>query len=87
MHVHILGIRGTFMGGVAALAKAAGHKVTGSDMNVYPPMSSHLKQLGIAISEGYEAAQLEPPPDYVIVGNAMSRGKPAGEAMLDRRIP
>ena len=87
MHVHILGICGTFMGGVAALAKAAGHKVTGSDMNVYPPMSTHLKQLGIEISEGYEAAQLEPPPDYVIVGNAMSRGNPAVEAMLDRRIP
>jgi len=75
------------MGGVAALAKAAGHTVTGSDMNVYPPMSTHLKQLGIEIGEGYHPGQLEPAPDFVIVGNAMSRGNPAVEAMLDRRIP
>jgi UDP-N-acetylmuramate: L-alanyl-gamma-D-glutamyl-meso-diaminopimelate ligase len=87
MHIHILGICGTFMGGVAALAKAAGHDVTGSDANVYPPMSTHLQQLGIDVIDGYDAAQLLPAPDYVVVGNAMSRGNPAVEAMLDRRIP
>jgi UDP-N-acetylmuramate: L-alanyl-gamma-D-glutamyl-meso-diaminopimelate ligase len=75
------------MGGVAALAKAAGHDVTGSDANVYPPMSTHLQQLGIDVIDGYDAAQLLPAPDYVVVGNAMSRGNPAVEAMLDRRIP
>jgi UDP-N-acetylmuramate: L-alanyl-gamma-D-glutamyl-meso-diaminopimelate ligase len=87
MHIHILGICGTFMGGIAALAKAAGHDVTGSDQRVYPPMSTQLKQLGIEITEGYDPAQLQPPPDVVVVGNAMSRGNPAVEAMLDRRIP
>lgn len=87
MHVHILGICGTFMGGVAALAKAAGHTVTGSDANVYPPMSTHLKQLGIEIMDGYDPAHLEPAPDYVVVGNALSRGNAAVETMLDRRIP
>ena len=75
------------MGGVAALAKAAGHTVTGSDANVYPPMSTQLRNLGIDIVEGWDAAQFEPIPDYVVVGNAMSRGNPAVEAMLDRRIP
>ena len=87
MHIHILGICGTFMGGVAALARAAGHTVTGSDANVYPPMSTQLKDLGIDIIEGWDPGQLTPVPDYVVVGNAMSRGNPAVEAMLDRRIP
>jgi UDP-N-acetylmuramate: L-alanyl-gamma-D-glutamyl-meso-diaminopimelate ligase len=87
MHIHILGICGTFMGGVAALAKAAGHRVSGSDANVYPPMSTQLKSLGIDIFEGYDPAQLDPVPDYVVVGNALSRGNAAVEAMLDRRIP
>jgi UDP-N-acetylmuramate: L-alanyl-gamma-D-glutamyl-meso-diaminopimelate ligase len=87
MHIHILGICGTFMGGVAALAKAAGHRVTGSDANVYPPMSTQLRSLGIDIVEGWDPQQLEPVPDYVVVGNAMSRGNPVVEAMLDRRIP
>jgi UDP-N-acetylmuramate: L-alanyl-gamma-D-glutamyl-meso-diaminopimelate ligase len=87
MHIHILGICGTFMGGVAALAKAAGHSVTGSDANVYPPMSTQLRNLGIDIVEGWDPSQLEPKPDYVVVGNAMSRGNPAVEAVLDRRIP
>ena len=87
MHIHILGICGTFMGGIAALAQAAGHKVSGSDANVYPPMSTHLAKLGIEISDGYDPGELEPRPDYVVVGNAMSRGNPAVEAMLDRRIP
>ena len=87
MHIHILGICGTFMGGIAALAKAAGHKVTGCDANVYPPMSTQLGNLGIDIVEGYDPAQLANVPDYVVVGNAMSRGNPLVEAMLDRRIP
>jgi len=87
MHIHILGICGTFMGGIAALAKAAGHKVTGCDANVYPPMSTQLGNLGIDIVEGYDPAQLANVPDYVVVGNAMSRGNPMVEAMLDRRIP
>ncbi len=87
MHIHILGICGTFMAGVAALAKGAGHTVTGSDANVYPPMSTQLKRLGIELTEGYDAAQLTPAPDCVVVGNAMSRGNAAVEAMLDLGIP
>ena len=87
MHVHILGICGTFMGGVAALATAAGHRVTGCDAAVYPPMSTQLKQLGIEIHEGFDAGQLEPAPDCVVVGNVMSRGKEVVEAMLDAGLP
>jgi UDP-N-acetylmuramate: L-alanyl-gamma-D-glutamyl-meso-diaminopimelate ligase len=87
MHVHILGICGTFMGGIAALAAAAGHRVTGSDRNVYPPMSTQLKRLGVAVVEGYDAEQLEPAPDCVVIGNALSRGNPAVEAVLERGLP
>ncbi|HET8816973.1 MAG TPA: Mur ligase domain-containing protein, partial [Pseudidiomarina sp.] len=87
MHIHILGICGTFMGGIAALAKASGHRVTGSDAQVYPPMSDQLRSLGIELYEGYDAAQFEPRPDLVIVGNALSRGNAAVEAMLNERIP
>ena len=87
MHIHILGICGTFMAGIAAIAKAAGHRVTGSDRNVYPPMSTQLEALGIGIVQGYEAAQLEPRPDVVVVGNVMSRGVPVVEALLDSGIP
>jgi UDP-N-acetylmuramate: L-alanyl-gamma-D-glutamyl-meso-diaminopimelate ligase len=87
MHVHILGIAGTFMGGIAAIAKAAGFRVTGSDRNVYPPMSTQLSALGIDYSEGYDARQLDPRPDIVVVGNALTRGVPAVEAMLDLGIP
>ncbi len=87
MHIHILGICGTFMGGIAALAKAAGHRVTGCDANVYPPMSTQLRNLGIDIIEGYDPDQLAVVPDYVVVGNALSRGNPLVEAVLDRRIP
>jgi len=87
VHVHILGICGTFMGGVAALARAAGHRVTGSDRGVYPPMSTQLQSLGIDIVEGYEAAQLDPAPDCVVVGNVMTRGMPVVEAMLDAGLP
>ncbi len=75
------------MGGVAALARAAGHEVTGSDANIYPPMSTQLKDLGIDIKDGYKPQHLDRVPDYVVVGNAMVRGNPAVEAMLDRRIP
>jgi UDP-N-acetylmuramate: L-alanyl-gamma-D-glutamyl-meso-diaminopimelate ligase len=83
-HIHILGIAGTFMGGVAAIAKAAGFRVTGSDLNVYPPMSTQLEALGIELIQGYGAQQLDPAPDMIVVGNALSRGAPVIEAMLDR---
>jgi len=87
MHIHILGICGTFMGGIAAIAKSLGHKVTGSDANVYPPMSTQLEQLGIELTQGYDPVQLQPAPDLVIIGNAMSRGNPAVEYTLDQNIP
>ena len=87
MHVHILGICGTFMGGIAAIAKAAGHEVTGSDKNVYPPMSTQLQALGIELTTGFEAAQLVPRPDAVVVGNVMTRGMPVIEALLESNIP
>jgi UDP-N-acetylmuramate: L-alanyl-gamma-D-glutamyl-meso-diaminopimelate ligase len=87
MHIHILGICGTFMGGIAAIAKAMGHKVTGSDANVYPPMSTQLEELGIALTQGYDASQFEPAPDLVIIGNAMSRGNPAVEYVLNTNLP
>ncbi len=83
MHIHILGICGTFMGGLAILARQLGHRVTGSDANVYPPMSTQLEQQGIALTEGYDPSQLDPAPDLVVVGNAMSRGNPAVEYMLN----
>ncbi|HCS90426.1 MAG: UDP-N-acetylmuramate:L-alanyl-gamma-D-glutamyl-meso-diaminopimelate ligase [Thiohalocapsa sp. PB-PSB1] len=83
MHLHILGICGTFMGGIALLARALGHQVTGSDANVYPPMSTQLRSAGIGLMEGYDAAHLQPAPDVVVVGNAMKRGMPAVEYMLD----
>ena len=87
MHLHILGICGTFMGGVALLARALGHRVTGSDANVYPPMSTQLEAAGIELMQGYDAAHLEPAPDVVVVGNAMKRGIPAVEYMLDAGLP
>ena len=87
MHVHILGICGTFMAGIAAIAKQAGHRVTGSDRNVYPPMSTQLEALGIELTEGFAPSQLDPEPDVVVVGNVMTRGMPVVEALLDRGIP
>jgi UDP-N-acetylmuramate: L-alanyl-gamma-D-glutamyl-meso-diaminopimelate ligase len=87
MHIHILGICGTFMGGIAALARAAGHRVTGCDQNVYPPMSEQLQALGIDLIQGYDPAQLKLNPDVVVVGNVMSRGNPLIEALLDSSIP
>ena len=87
MRIHILGIGGTFMGGVAVLARALGHSVTGSDAKVYPPMSTQLEAEGITLREGYDPAHLEPAPDLVIIGNALSRGNPAVEHVLDRGLP
>jgi UDP-N-acetylmuramate: L-alanyl-gamma-D-glutamyl-meso-diaminopimelate ligase len=87
MKLHILGICGTFMGGIAALARELGHEVDGSDSNVYPPMSTQLEAIGIALRSGYSAAHIDADTDQVIVGNALSRGNPAIEHVLDRRIP
>ena len=87
MHLHILGICGTFMGGVALLARDLGHRVTGSDANVYPPMSTQLEAAGIGLMQGYAAAHLSPAPDVVVVGNAMKRGIEAVEHMLDAGLP
>jgi UDP-N-acetylmuramate: L-alanyl-gamma-D-glutamyl-meso-diaminopimelate ligase len=87
MHLHILGVCGTFMGGIAILARAAGHRVTGSDANVYPPMSTQLEAQGIALIDGYDPAQLDLRPDVVVVGNVMSRGKPIVERLLDSGLP
>jgi len=86
-HLHILGICGTFMGGVAALAKELGFRVTGCDAQVYPPMSTQLEQLGIELKQGYNIEHFHDEPDLVIVGNAMSRGNVMVEYMLDRNIP
>jgi UDP-N-acetylmuramate: L-alanyl-gamma-D-glutamyl-meso-diaminopimelate ligase len=82
-HLHILGICGTFMGGIAAIAKAAGYRVTGCDANVYPPMSDQLRALGIDLTEGYGADQLALRPDVWVVGNVVTRGNPLVEAILD----
>ena len=87
MHLHILGICGTFMGGIAAIAKELGHTVTGSDSNVYPPMSTQLESLGIELFEGYDAKQFTNEPDIVVIGNALSRGNEAVEYVLDRNLP
>ncbi|RUO80660.1 UDP-N-acetylmuramate:L-alanyl-gamma-D-glutamyl-meso-diaminopimelate ligase [Idiomarina tyrosinivorans] len=87
MHIHIVGICGTFMGGVAALAQQLGHKVTGSDQHVYPPMSTQLEALGIELQQGFSAENLTPTPDLVVIGNALSRGNPEVEAVLRRRLP
>jgi UDP-N-acetylmuramate: L-alanyl-gamma-D-glutamyl-meso-diaminopimelate ligase len=82
-HLHILGICGTFMGGIAAIAKAAGYRVTGCDANVYPPMSDQLRALGIELTEGYGADHLALRPDVWVVGNVVTRGNPLMEAILD----
>ena len=87
MRIHILGICGTFMGGLAMLARSLGHEVTGSDANVYPPMSTLLENQGIDLIQGYDPSQLEPRPDLVIIGNAMTRGNPCVEAVLENNIP
>jgi UDP-N-acetylmuramate: L-alanyl-gamma-D-glutamyl-meso-diaminopimelate ligase len=82
-HLHILGICGTFMGGIAAIAKAAGYRVTGCDANVYPPMSEQLEALGIELTEGFSAEQVKLRPDLWVVGNVVTRGNPLMEAILD----
>jgi UDP-N-acetylmuramate: L-alanyl-gamma-D-glutamyl-meso-diaminopimelate ligase len=84
VHIHILGICGTFMGGIAAIAKAAGHRVTGCDLNVYPPMSAQLEAQGIELVEGYSAEQLAFNADTWVVGNVVTRGNPLMEAILNR---
>ncbi|PKH80997.1 UDP-N-acetylmuramate:L-alanyl-gamma-D-glutamyl-meso-diaminopimelate ligase [Psychrobacter sp. 4Bb] len=86
MHIHILGICGTFMGSLALLARALGHTVTGSDANVYPPMSTQLENAGVTIEEGYLVEHLQPMPDLVVVGNAMKRGMDVIEYMLDNGL-
>tara|TARA_Y100001936_G_scaffold254008_1_gene323448 strand:- start:5778 stop:7124 length:1347 start_codon:yes stop_codon:yes gene_type:complete len=87
MHIHILGICGTFMGGIAALARQAGHKVTGCDSNVYPPMSSQLESQDILLIEGYNPNQIELNPDIFLIGNVISRGNPLIEEILNRNLP
>ena len=86
MHIHILGICGTFMGSLAVLAKQMGHTVSGSDANVYPPMSTQLEEQGITLLQGFDPAHLQPHPDLVVIGNAMSRGNPAVEYTLDKGL-
>lgn len=87
MHLHILGICGTFMAGIAALAREAGHTVTGSDANGWPPMSTQLEALGIAVMPGYKPEHLQPAPDVVVVGNVVTRGNPAMEYVLNAGLP
>ena len=87
MHLHILGICGTFMGGIAAIARAAGHTVTGCDANVYPPMSDQLRALGIDLIEGFDASQADIKADIFVVGNVVTRGNPLMETLLERGLP
>jgi UDP-N-acetylmuramate: L-alanyl-gamma-D-glutamyl-meso-diaminopimelate ligase len=87
MHIHILGICGTFMGGIAVLAKQAGHKVTGCDANVYPPMSGQLEAQGIGLIEGFAPDQISLKPDIYVIGNVVARGNPLMEEILNRGLP
>ena len=87
MHLHILGICGTFMGGIAAIAREQGHRVTGSDANAWPPMSTQLEALGIGLMPGYAPEHLQPAPDVVVVGNVVTRGNPAMEYVLNQGLP
>ena len=87
MHIHILGICGTFMGGIAVLAKAAGHRVTGCDANVYPPMSTQLEAQGIELIEGFDPAQTRLQPDIYVIGNVVARGNPLMEEILNQGLP
>ena len=86
LHIHILGICGTFMGGLALIARELGYKVSGSDQNVYPPMSTQLEQQGIQLMNGYKAKNLDCKPDLVVIGNAMSRGNEEVEAVLNQGL-
>ena len=87
MHVHFLGVCGTFMAGLALIARELGHRVTGSDQNVYPPMSGVLARAGVDPITGYDPAQLDPAPDVVVVGNSMTRGNPCVEHILETGLP
>jgi UDP-N-acetylmuramate: L-alanyl-gamma-D-glutamyl-meso-diaminopimelate ligase len=87
MHIHILGICGTFMGGLAVLAKEAGHRVTGCDANVYPPMSTQLEAQGIELIQGFSPDQVSLNPDLYVIGNVMTRGNPLIEEILNRGLP
>ena len=87
MHIHILGICGTFMGGIAAIAKSAGHTVTGCDTSVYPPMSTQLEAQGIRLIEGFAADQVKLAPDVYVIGNIVTRGNPLMEEILNRGLP
>ncbi len=86
-HIHLIGICGTAMASLAGMLQGCGHRVTGSDTAAYPPMSDQLAEMGIAVMEPYAAENLEPAPDLVVVGNAISRGNPELERVLDQRIP
>ena len=86
-HLHILGICGTFMGGIAAIAKAAGYRVTGCDANVYPPMSTQLEAQGITLIEGFSPDQMALAPDIYVIGNVVTRGNPLMEEILNRGLP
>jgi len=86
MHIHILGICGTFMGGIALLARELGFEVSGSDQNVYPPMSTQLAEAGIVLTEGFDPGQFAGNPDLVVIGNALSRGNAAVEFVLERGL-
>lgn len=86
MHIHILGICGTFMGGIAVIARQAGHEVTGCDSSVYPPMSTQLESHGIKLIEGYDPSQIELKPDIFVIGNVVSRGNPLMEEILNRNL-
>ena len=87
MHIHVLSICGTFMGGIAAIAKESGHHVTGCDANVYPPMSTQLEALGIELVEGFDSTQISLKPDLFVIGNVVSRGNPLMEEILNRGLP
>ena len=87
MHIHILGICGTFMGGIAAIAKQAGHKVSGCDANVYPPMSTQLEAQGIELISGFDASHTDLSPDLYVIGNVVSRGNPLMESILNQGLP
>src|SRR5687768_3701330 len=87
LHIHILGICGTFMGGIAAIAREAGHKVTGCDAGVYPPMSSQLASQGIELIEGFSPEQISLNPDLFVIGNVVTRGNPLMEEILNRNLP
>src|SRR5258706_13968398 len=86
MHIHILGICGTFMGGIAALAKQAGYVVTGCDANVYPPMSTQLEAQGVQLTEGFDKSQVNINPDVFVIGNVVSRGNPLMEEILNQGL-